>query len=221
MNDEFASPLLTAEEQAKFRSELLWELSNRIVKYNHGSGNSIPTEKAESILESMLYCVSAYLGEVPDPAAAVRSTSSAELFRMGLKTVENMVEKSNNLYRDVLATRIPTDLRAYNDTVDKGIPAFLQAYDPEFAAHETALNFTFDYPLLHPQDDKQGILYIINYLEEMKRENEFCAKYSENHIRAILLLHGQKHHLDYREMIVNIPELLVEKEQTGKGTAKK
>lgn len=210
MNELFASPLLTAGEQEKFRSEMLWELSRMIAKYNRGSGSSIRTERAENILQSMLYCVSVYLEGVPDAAAEVRSTTGAELFRRGLAAVKNLVQESGRLYREVLDTRIPTDLAVYNGTLDLGVPAFLQSYDPEFDAHEAAaLGLTFDYPLQKPVEALSGVLYLRAYLEEMKRENEFCAQYRKNYIRSVLLLHGQKHHLDYREMIVNIPELLL------------
>lgn len=211
MNDVFASPLLTAAEREKFRSEMLWALGDMIGKYNRGSGSSIRTEQAESILQSMLYCVAVYLEGVPDAAAEVRSTPGAELFRRGLAAVKELVQDSKRLYREVAATRIPTDLRVYNDTVNLGIPAFLQSYDPEFAAHEAAAaGLTFDYPLQKPVGDLSGVLYIRAYLEEMKRENEFCAGYKKNYIRSVLLLHGRKHRLDYRDMIVNIPELLLE-----------
>lgn len=210
MNDLFASPLLTAEEQEKFRSEMLWELSRMIAKYNRGSGSSIRTEKAESILQSMLYCVSVYLGSVPDAAAEVRNTPGAELFRRGLAAVKDLVRESGRLYRGVLDTRIPTDLAVYNGTLDLGIPAFLRSYDPEFDAHEaSALGLALDYPLQKPVGNLSGVLYLRAYLEEMKRENEFCAGYRKNYIRSVLLLHGRRHRLNYREMIVNIPELLL------------
>lgn len=209
MNNVFASPLLTAEEQEKFRSELLWELGRMIAKYNHGSGSSIRTEKAESILESMLYCVSVYLQSVPDAALEVRNTSGAELFQLGLREVENLVNKSKTLYREVLASRIPTDLIVYNETLDLGIPAFFQNYNPEFAAQENVVLTEFDYPLLHPVSSQRGVLYVKSYLEELKKENELCAGYSKNHIRAVLLVHGRKYHLDYRELLVNIPEVLL------------
>ena len=210
MNELFASPLLTAGEQEKFRSEMLWELSRMIAKYNRGSGSSIRTEKAEGILQSILYCVSVYLESVPDAAAEVRNTPGAELFRRGLDAVKDLVRESRQLYREALDTRIPTELRVYNDTLDLGIPAFLQSYDPEFDAHEASvLGLTLDYPLQRPVENLSGVLYLRAYLEEMKRENEFCAGYKKNYIRSVLLLHGQKHRLDYRGMIVNIPELLL------------
>lgn len=221
MNDhEFAAPALTAEEQEKFRSEMLWELSRMIPKYNHGLGSSIQTERAENILESMLYCVSVYLRGVPDQAAAMRSANGAELFQRGLAAVKDLLQESKRLYLDVLKTRIPTGLMVYNSTLDLGIPAFLKEYDPEFAAHEaTALNLSFDYPLLHQEEGLRGVLYIKNYLEELKAENLFCAKYRKNYIRSVLLLYGEEYHLDYHEMIVNIPELLMAQDKKKRGAS--
>jgi hypothetical protein len=73
-----------------------------------------------------------------------------------------------------------------------------------------------EYPLLKDDASITGIIYIKNYLTQLKLENEFCAKYSKNHIRALLLTHGVKHHLDYREMLVNIPELIKEDSKQNK-----
>lgn len=215
MNDVFAAPLLTAQEQERFRTEMLWELRGVIAKYNRGSGSSIRTERAESLFESMLYCVSVYLQSVPDAAAEVRGTSGAELYRRGLAAVREMLQQCRALYRTVLATRIPTDLPVYNGTLDLGIPAVLDAYDPEFAAHEiSALGLTFDYPL-QKQISGGGVLYIRDYLAQMKRENEFCAAYRRNYIRSVLLLYGKRYGMDYRELVVNIPEALASAQKKG------
>lgn len=208
MNDVFAFPMLTAREQERFRAELLWELRGVIAKYNRGSGSSVRAEQAESLLESMLFCVSVYLQNVPDAAAEVRGISGAELYRRGLAAVKEVLQECRAIYRGVLETRIPTELAVYNGTLDLGIPAVLNAYDPEFAAHEvSAPGLAFDYPL-QKQISGGGILYIRDYLVQMKRENESCAVYRKNYIRSVLLLYGKKYGMDYRELVVNIPEVL-------------
>lgn len=205
-NSSLSFPILTAAEQSKFQSELLWELRRLILKYNGKSGSSIRTEAAEQILESMLYCVSACLRKEPDPARAVRATPGWEIYRRGLELVKGTVKESKMLYREVLATRIPTDLRVYNDTLNKGIPAFFQLYNPEFAAQQTIP--LLDYPLLCSLHDLNGINYLKAYLIEMKKENVWCRKYRPNQIRAVLFLHARKCRLDYRELIDNIPQMM-------------
>ena len=212
MNDGLAFSALTAQEQEKLRSELLWELKRLILKYNRGSGNSIRTEKAEEIFDSMMYCVSLYLGRVPDPVETIRRTQGGELFRSALGTVKSEVSRAKRLYRKALATRIPTDLPVYNEMLDEGLPAFFQLYDPEFAARETPAMMV--YPLLHEPDGLDGVSYILAYLREVIAENEFCRRFRRNQIRAVLLLYGRDYHLNYHDLVVNIPELLMQQSGT-------
>lgn len=215
MSETIASSALTAQEQEKLQSELLWELKRLILKYNNGSGNSIRTEKAEEIFRSMMYCVSLYLGQVPDPAEAVRRLPGGELFRESLRAVKGEVNRAKLLYRRAAATRIPIDLPVYNEMLDEALPAFFQLYDPEFAAHETPPGMMV-YPLLHEPVGSSGVSYVIAYLQEVIDENGLCQKYGRNYIRAVLLLYGRKYHLDYHELVINIPELLAEESKKTK-----
>ncbi|WP_411678474.1 DUF6179 domain-containing protein [Caproicibacter sp.] len=208
---------LSAEESKRFQKEMLWALSEQLGRYTAGESSSVLSETAEKVLESMLYCVSVELSARPDPAAALREIPAAELFRRGAERVKSMTEDLKLLYRQVLNTRIPTDLIAYNETLDGAIPGFFKTYDPEYAAHENgALTGFPDYPLLNDDQSRGGILYMKNYMEELLRENRFCTRYKKNYIRAVLLLHGRSCHLDYRELIVNIPELILEREGAPK-----
>ncbi len=206
MNDGLAFSALTEKEQEQFRTDLLWELRRLIMKYNGNSGTSIRTEIAESIFQSMMYCVSGYLRTVSDPAQAIRETPGGELYRKSLACIKGEIRRAKRLYCRARATRIDTDLRVYNDTLDGGIPGFFQLYDPQFAAQETPV--LLDYPLQTDLSQKSGIFYIQAYLQEFIRENTLCKKYRKNQIRAALFLHGQKHHLEYHEIIVNIPQLM-------------
>ena len=218
MNETFlARAGLSPEESERFRSGILWALADQLGRYTAGESSSVPEEVAEKVLESMLYCVSAELSARPDPAGALRCVSPEELFRRGCERVKAMVSDLKILYRQVLSTRIPTDLIAYNETLDGAIPGFFKTYDPEYAAHENgALTGFPDYPLLSDDQSRGGILYMKNYMEELLRENRFCARYGKNYIRSVLLLYGRSYHLDYRELLVNIPELLLEREQAPK-----
>ena len=209
MNETLSISGLTAEEQRKLQTEFLWELRRLILKYNCGSGNSIRTEKAEEIFQSMMYCVSLYLARFPNPAEAVRRLPGGELFRRSLAAVREETVRAMKLYRRALATRIPTDLPVYNEMLDEGLPAFFQLYRPEFEAQETPPG-PMAYPLLNEPQGISGVRYVSAYLREVIAENESCRKYGKNYIRAVLLLYGQKYRLDYHDLVVNIPEVLQE-----------
>ena len=206
-----------------FRAELLELLAQQVLGHNAGQSSSIRVETAEQIFESMLYCIRAYLesqqnGSEPGTELTQGvSLPPKELYRRGLELVKKETLRAKAIYREVLKTRVKTDLLAYNATLDGAIPGFFKTYDPDFAAQENgALTGFPDYPLLRDDRSRGGILYMKAYLEELLLENRFCARYPLNRIRALLFVHGQKHGLDYREVIVNIPELILEHENAPK-----
>jgi hypothetical protein len=211
-NTSLAS-FLHPEEVAAVQARLMQMLSEEILYYTNGKSSSVPAEAAQSLLESMLYCITAYLDTLPEPQSALKTRDLGELYQNGLNLVKQYIEDAKKLLKEVKATRVQTDLIAYNNTVDSAIDEFLQCYNPRFEAQSTTA--LIDYPLSKDDMSITGILYILNYLTQLKKENAFCAKYSKNHIRALLFSHGAKYHLDYREMLVNIPEIILEHEKTG------
>jgi hypothetical protein len=211
-----------------FRAELLDLLAEQVLRHNAGQSSSVRVETAEQIFESMLYCIRAYLesrqnssetGAHPQTEELTQEGDFPvrELYRRGLELVKRETLCAKAIYREVLKTRVKTGQLAYNVTLDGAIPGFFKTYDPDYAAHENgALTGFPDYPLLRDDRSRGGILYMKAYLEELLLENRFCARYPANRIRALLFVHGQKHGLDYREVIVNIPELILERENAPK-----
>lgn len=209
-NESLAS-FLSAEQIVEFQLQTTQLLSEEILRYNHHQSSSIRVEAAQSLMESLLYSVSAALRAYPDPAAALKAHSVKELREEGLALLKQYIEECGALLEEVRTTRVDTELIAYNNTIDTAIEGFLEAYDPEFAAQETTA--LIDYPLYRDDFSVTGVLYIRNYLKQLKRENEFCSRYEAEEIKVLLLAHGTKHHLDYRELLINIPELILEQEQ--------
>lgn len=206
-----------------FRAELLNLLAEQVLRHNRGESSSVRVETAEQIFESMLYCIRVALEDQKagtGPGAELMQgggRSAKERYQRGLALVKDEIFHTKALYRKVLKTRVKTELHAYNVTLDGAMPGFFKTYDPDYAAHENgALTGNPDYPLLCNVSGGGGIVYMKAYLEELLRENEFCARYSANHIRALLFVHGRKHGLDYREVIVNIPELILAHENAPK-----
>ncbi len=205
---------LSPEEIAAVQSRMMQLLSEEILKYTHDQSSSVPVETAQSLFESMLYCVTAYLDTLPDAAVALKTRDLEKLYRCGLDLIKQYVIECQALLIKVKATRVQTDLIAYNNTIDQCFDEFFESYNPRFEAQNTVT--CIDYPLLKDDMSVTGILYIRNYLTELLKENKFCAQFSKNHIRSLLLTHGVKHHLDYRDMLINIPELILEQSKEPK-----
>jgi hypothetical protein len=216
-NTSLAS-FLKPEEIAALQSRMMQILSEEILYYTNGKSSSVTAETAQSLLESMLYCITAYLNTLPEPHTALETRDLGELYQNGLVLIKQYIEDAKKLLKEVKATRVQTDLIAYNNTLDFAIDKILECYDPRFAAQYTTplgKMAIIDYPLTKDDMSITGIIYIVNYLTQLKKENAFCAKYSKNHIRSLLFTYGAKYHLDHREMLVNIPEVILEHEKTG------
>lgn len=219
MSDNMLAAHLSAEEMSALQMSLMDILSDEILYYTHGESASVPAETAQSLMESMLYCITAYLNTRPDPHAELKMRDIHEIYLDGLNLISQYVEQAKELYEEAKTTRIPTDLIAYNQTLDVAIDQILKTYDPRFGAHNTTPLSTspmLDYPLAKDDMSVTGIIYIINYLKQFIRENKFCARYRKNYIRAVLFTYGAKYDLDYREMLINIPEVILAYERKQK-----
>lgn len=213
---------LNPDEIQDVQARLLNMLSEEVLRYTGYESSSVPVETAQSLFESMLYCVTAYLNTLPDPYAALRTRDLQQIFYNGLELAKQYVQESRALLKKAKQTRVETDLIAYNHTIDSEIALLLKGYDPRFKAQNTTALSTvanISYPLFKDDLSVTGILYIRNYLTELIEENEFCAGYGKNYIRALLLTHGVRHHLDYRDMQVNIKELILEQDKAAEGSS--
>ncbi len=217
--NNFLASYLSPEEAAEVQAKMMRLLGKEILYFTSGKSSSVPVETAQSLLESMLYSITVYLDSQSEPHTALREEDYEGIRLKGLELVKLKVDEAKQLLEEVRETRIPTELIAYNGTIDVALEGFFQLYDPRFGAQNT--DAVIDYPLSKDDMSVTGIQYILNYLTQLKKENEFCAKYSKNHIRALLFAHGAKHHLDYREMLVNIPEIILEYENGRKKTGGK
>jgi len=211
-NDISLGASLNPEEIAEIQSHLMQMLGDEILRYNHDQSSSVPVEQAQILFESMLYCITAYLNTQPDPQNALKTRKLEELYQSGLDLVKQYVNDSHLLLAEAKLTRIPTDLIAYNHTIDSEIDLLLQGYDARFKAQYTTELSTMaiiSYPLLKDDLSITGILYIKNYLTQLIKENKFCSQFSKNYIRSLLLTYGVQYHSDYHDLLVNIPELIL------------
>jgi hypothetical protein len=217
-NETSLSAFLGPEEIVEIQAHLMQLLSEDILYYTHGQSSSVSVEKAQSLFESMLYCITAYLNTLPDPQNTLKTCKLDELYLKGLALVKQYVNDAQLLLAEAKLTRIPTDLIAYNHTIDCEIGMLLEGYDPRFQAQNTtALSATanISYPLLKDDLSVTGIIYIKNYLTQLIAENKLCSNFAKNYIRSVLFTYGAKHHLDYREMLVNIPQLILEQQKSA------
>lgn len=210
LQEAMRTGLLPENEVEKLQTQLMLLLSEVILQYTHHESTSVRTEKAESILQSILYNIDMYLKKLSSPDQAIEALQSMkmpELYDQGLKLVDEEVEQAQQLLQEVEHTRLSLSHISYNDTIDNSFSEFFESYDTRFDAHDTVASI--DYPLLSDDMSWTGIIYIRRYLEHLKLENEICAHFPISNIKQLIKGWGQKNGIASDVLLFNIPELIL------------
>lgn len=199
--------MLTEDDIANFKIQVLQLLDERVYKYNGVDSSSIRREAAEGILNSNNYTISIYLKTFRNPDDAIKVLKEKGLkiaYQEGRKKIDRMLNIIRVMYIKVKQNKLNVENDTYNDTIIGGIKGFLKIYDSDFKAQD--MKITADYPLYNNLiGELDGVEFIKEYLNSLYLENLFCRKFSEEKIKY--LLYGYSH--DYKKLIINIFEIVL------------
>lgn len=181
--------------------ELLPLVSDLAFRYTGGEHSSVSYERAQMLMEAVLYCIREYrisqkyalfAGDIP----------AGEAYRQGKEIVKDKVRALQELYNEMIPEFRDYGCLCLRDTVRKGIPAFLQAYDFRFAPQETLL--TLDYPVQENLEHLSGVSRVLAYMKCICEEQANLGKMEEG--RVVAILHA--YHRDYEYLVENIWEIV-------------
>jgi len=201
--------LLSDSEFEHIQLQSIQLLAKQTEYYTNGESSSVKVEIAQSILQSIFYCIGIYLKSFPDIDLSIdvlKQKPLSELFKDGKKLIVIQLESAKQLLASIQKDSIVTDNIAYNDTVPNGLTLFFSKYDIDFATHE--IPASIDYPLSNDMNFSMplvGIEYIYNYLQILTLENDFCKHFATEDINQ--LLRGYDDH--YQDLLINIFELVL------------
>lgn len=198
--------LISPGQLETLQYQLVELLADRFNRRTSGFSSSVPVETGKSIQQSVFYTVGYYLKSLKDAESALEvliSEPLGELFLRGQKLIDTNLVNAKKLLRFVQQNRLATDVLAYNDTLDAGLPEFFSSYDTDYGAHETPASV--DYPLGNDSMNLTGIEYISQYLHKLRLENEFCSRFPQEEIRSLLRGYDRQ----YKELLFNIYELVL------------
>ncbi len=210
MQEGHRANIFTTREIESIQRQALSLLGEQIRRYNRDESSSVKEETAQSILQSIFYCINLYLmsrENLGERVNLLKNTGLKEIHSKGVKRTKTCLDQAKALYREVKRTRLDLSLAAYNATIDEGINDFFKNYDVEFSAHDTPAGS--DYPLLCDDMSLTGVSYIKNYLEKLKMENELCQHFSPDDLNLLLKRYGQQYGFDFREMLINVAEVIL------------
>lgn len=173
-------------------------------KYTGKESTSITYEKAEQLMQAVLYCIAeaerGQTGQGPGTELKTGHMSAREAYQMGYDMVTRKVQKAMALYHAVLQDFDSYGNQCLEDTFAKGMPEFFKWYDRKFQPQNTIL--TLDYPVLAKMRRYRGIDAIYRYLQCIQLEQQFLGKLEKNYVVKCL----SRYDASYRSMVDNISQ---------------
>lgn len=182
--------------------ELLPIVSELAQKYAGYESTSITYEKAQSLMEAVLFCLSEYNSSATD-SLVQRDISVKEQYNIGAKLLFEKVEDIRKIFNEISFQFEDFGVKCLYDTVQKGIPQFLKWYDIKFCPQNTIL--TLDYPLLIDCSSFKGADAVYKYIRAIQTEQIFLGKFDRNYVMLVL----EKYNSEYRDMIENLCSIVL------------
>lgn len=182
--------------------ELLPIVSELAQKYAGYESTSITYEKAQSLMEAVLFCLSEYNSSAAD-SLVERDISVKEQYNIGAKLLSEKVENIRKIFNEISFQFEDFGVKCLYDTVQKGIPQFLKWYDIKFCPQNTIL--TLDYPLLIDCSSLTGADAVYKYIRAIQTEQIFLGKFDRNYVMLVL----EKYNSEYSDMIENICSIVL------------
>lgn len=152
-------------------------------QYTGIESSSVTYEKANQLMEAVLYCIR----EVENSGGAVlagQQSDAMQSYKAGAHLVRRKTEELLAFYE-----RHKNEFCSYGneyleDFLQRGLPAFFRQYDEKYEPQNTVL--TFDYPILVDLAQYQGIDCVDRYVRCLAQEQRFLAKFGEVYVRNVL-----------------------------------
>ncbi len=182
-------------------NELLPVVAMLTKKYTGIESSSVSYEKANQLMEAVLYCIRETETGGESLMAACKQ-NAMQAYKTGAQLVRRKTEELLSFYECH-----KKEFCAYGNVYlaafwDEGMPAFFQHYDEQFEPQNAIL--TLDYPVFTDLTQYQGIDRVDLYVRSIAEEQRFLAKFGETYVRKVL----QAYCADYAELPENIAAIV-------------
>lgn len=171
-------------------------------KYTAFENTSMTYEKAQSLMDAVLYCLEEYR-HFPENALADKNIPLKKQYDIGYELVKKKVEAIRNIFNELSLHFEDFGVKNLHDTVRKAIPAFLKWYDAKFCPQD--LIITLDYPLLTDYHSLRGADLLYEYLCSMQTEQRFFHKFDKNYILLLLKTYDPA----YSDLMENLCDIVL------------
>lgn len=201
LEESYQTQTLGEAEIEKIQLDCLGLLAKKTGKYNSGDSSSIPIEKAQDILKSLMFTIGIQLKTYESPEVAIdniRKYGVEEICEEGSKRMNELLKQTQILHISLLSHLIQTKNVFYKATISEGIKGFFKLYYLDFSAHE--IHITADYPVYNKRERLLGIEFIRQYLDQLYYENLFCSYFTTEDIHHLFCGYNE----DYENLLFNL-----------------
>lgn len=158
-------------EEIGYQMEELLPVAARLARrFTKGESTSVSYERAEQLMEAVLYCIQEISREDIHGLAAQR-LSAAQAYQAGYAAVIEKTRRALARYHKIQETFESYGNSCLAHTFQVEIPKFFQRYDAEFAPQETGI--LLDYPVMADLSSYRGVDLIDAYLCSLQKEQIF------------------------------------------------
>ena len=114
------------------------EMCIRDRRYTGCDSTSVTYEKAQSFMEAVLYCLGEYRNAGQDYLAD-GNLSVKQQYQIGMELVQKKAEAVSRIFNEISVDFMSYGVICLQDTIQKGIPAFLKWYDVRYCPQEMCI----------------------------------------------------------------------------------
>lgn len=191
------------EKRVDYKPEELIPIVAKLSRKMTGEeSTSITYEKAQQLMEAVLYCIREWEREQECGDTAWEKISAEKAYELGFACVNKKVALSLALYNKIMERFDSYGNRCLYDTVVKGIPEFFKWYDVRLEPQNTIL--TLDYPVMADLREYTGVDAIWEYLCCIREEQRYLGKFPQKFVVEML----RSYCADYEDMVENLRQIV-------------
>lgn len=163
--------------------ELIPITAELAVKYGGYENTSVSYERAQRLMEAVMYCIDEYEAYGKNTLAGEK-VSAKEAYAAGRKLVEEKVKNLTRIYNEMMPEFKDYGSQCLRDSVIKGIPEFLKYYDMKYCPQDTLL--TLDYPVMTDISGLSGVDAVYEFIRCIGIEQRFLREFHPIYVGEVL-----------------------------------
>lgn len=192
--------LVFSESEQKTIIEKIWRVLERQAgRYNGCDSTSMTVEKAQSLLESILYTIEFMICEGTAPKEILDGDMEF-LIRKGQELLKKKCQDTKIEWK-LMCRTLPQIPNVYFLSTIRNLGIFFERYDLYYGAH--LIPCSIDYWPMHPVSERlKGISYMEEYIRRLQMENDLLNWFERKDVISLY----KKYVPDYTEDLFNLCE---------------